>query len=147
MLTTHTKLGCDLQQQSRAKRTAVVTNAYQFDVSVRPYTLRKGDTLKSIAQKRGKQRCCRHPHPCPWCKHIPLPPPFAAPDTSQQRCACSMALLMDLDARSAVLTAIIPMALQQSLLLSSTVLFEVTTQPGLLVYCRTHCCIASHLFF
>jgi hypothetical protein len=56
ILAPHTKLGCDLQQQSRAKRTAVVTNAYQFDVSVRPYTLRKGDTLKSIAQKRGKQR-------------------------------------------------------------------------------------------
>lgn len=27
--------------------------AYRFDVSVRPYTLRKGDTLDSIAQKRG----------------------------------------------------------------------------------------------
>lgn len=27
--------------------------AYQFDVSVRPYTLRKGDALESIARKRG----------------------------------------------------------------------------------------------
>ncbi|KAF6263818.1 chitinase-related protein [Scenedesmus sp. NREL 46B-D3] len=42
-----------VQQQSRGRRTTVVTRAYQFDVSVRPYTLRKGDTLKSIAQKRG----------------------------------------------------------------------------------------------
>jgi hypothetical protein len=32
----------------------VVTQAYQFDVAVRPYTLRSGDTLKSIAQKRGQ---------------------------------------------------------------------------------------------
>ena len=28
--------------------------AYQFEVSVRPYTLRKGDTLPSIADKRGE---------------------------------------------------------------------------------------------
>eukprot|EP00882_Tetradesmus_deserticola_P001759 GHRQ01001889.1.p1 GENE.GHRQ01001889.1~~GHRQ01001889.1.p1 ORF type:complete len:214 (+),score=82.63 GHRQ01001889.1:584-1225(+) len=41
------------QQQSRGRRTALVTRAYQFDVSVRPYTLRKDDTLKTIAQKRG----------------------------------------------------------------------------------------------
>lgn len=49
----HSRSCVSVKQQSRAKRTAVVTNAYQFDVSVRPYTLRKGDTLKSIAQKRG----------------------------------------------------------------------------------------------
>eukprot|EP00775_Hariotina_reticulata_P004805 gene4804-5053_t len=34
-------------------RRSVAVFAYQFDVSVRPYTLRKGDTLASIAQKRG----------------------------------------------------------------------------------------------
>jgi LysM repeat protein len=39
--------------RSSSRRTAVVTQAYQFDVAVRPYTLRSGDTLKSIAQKRG----------------------------------------------------------------------------------------------
>jgi len=31
----------------------VAVFAYQFDVSVRPYTLRKGDTVSTIAQKRG----------------------------------------------------------------------------------------------
>lgn len=30
-----------------------VVKAYQFDVSVRPYTLRKGDTMQTIAEKRG----------------------------------------------------------------------------------------------
>lgn len=37
----------------RVSRSQVVTQAYQFDVSVRPYTLRKGDTVSTIAQKRG----------------------------------------------------------------------------------------------
>ncbi len=31
-------------------------SAGSFNVSVRPYTLRKGDTLDSIAKKRGKRR-------------------------------------------------------------------------------------------
>jgi LysM repeat protein len=31
----------------------LVVKAYQFDVSVRPYTARKGDTVKTIADKRG----------------------------------------------------------------------------------------------
>eukprot|EP00879_Flechtneria_rotunda_P001836 GHRR01002002.1.p1 GENE.GHRR01002002.1~~GHRR01002002.1.p1 ORF type:complete len:211 (+),score=42.98 GHRR01002002.1:138-770(+) len=42
-----------LQRPRVASRRTVVTYAYQFDVSVRPYTLRKGDTLSTIAQKRG----------------------------------------------------------------------------------------------
>lgn len=46
-------LSSKVQLQNRSRRTAVVTQAYQFDVAVRPYTLRSGDTLKSIAQKRG----------------------------------------------------------------------------------------------
>lgn len=49
----HARSCVAVKQQTRARRAAVVTSAYQFDVSVRPYTLRKGDTLKSIAQKRG----------------------------------------------------------------------------------------------
>lgn len=35
-------------------RRALTVFAYQFDVSVRPYTLRTGDTLESIAKKRGE---------------------------------------------------------------------------------------------
>lgn len=45
-----------VQPQARSRRTAVLTQAYQFDVAVRPYTLRSGDTLKSIAQKRGQSQ-------------------------------------------------------------------------------------------
>jgi len=51
-----------VQLQNRSRRTAVVTQAYQFDVAVRPYTLRSGDTLKSIAQKRGQ--CLQHQKQC-----------------------------------------------------------------------------------
>lgn len=46
-------LASKVQPPARSRRTAVLTQAYQFDVAVRPYTLRSGDTLKSIAQKRG----------------------------------------------------------------------------------------------
>jgi len=47
--------------------------AYQFDVSVRPYTLRKGDTLDSIAKKRGTLNelvpCTRSSY-CRVCKYL-----------------------------------------------------------------------------
>ncbi|KAF8059666.1 hypothetical protein HT031_005074 [Scenedesmus sp. PABB004] len=42
-----------MSRPARPARRAVVPRAYQFDVSVRPYTLRKDDTIKTIAQKRG----------------------------------------------------------------------------------------------
>jgi hypothetical protein len=32
--------------------------ARRFDVKLRPYTLRSGDTLQSIAKKRGAARLC-----------------------------------------------------------------------------------------
>jgi hypothetical protein len=43
-----------LQQQPRTARLAPPPRATAFEVSVRPYTLRKGDTLESIAKKRGE---------------------------------------------------------------------------------------------
>jgi hypothetical protein len=51
-----------LQPSPASRRRAVMALAYRFDVSVRPYTLRKGDTLDSIAQKRGarSQRAMCH---------------------------------------------------------------------------------------
>lgn len=65
----------------------MVTNAYQFDVSVRPYTLRKGDTLKSIAQKRGEQRCCFYAMVQAYAQHGWITCTFsAAYALSQQRC-------------------------------------------------------------
>eukprot|EP00877_Chromochloris_zofingiensis_P010630 jgi/Chrzof1/5820/Cz16g17030.t1 len=47
---TVTKRGRCNQGVSRAQ---VKVFAYQFDVTVRPYTLRQGDTLQTIASKRG----------------------------------------------------------------------------------------------
>lgn len=38
---------------TRSRRSAVKVLAYAFDVTVRPYTLRKGDTISSIVDKRG----------------------------------------------------------------------------------------------
>lgn len=45
--------GVSVRPSPASRRRAVMALAYRFDVSVRPYTLRKGDTLDSIAQKRG----------------------------------------------------------------------------------------------
>eukprot|EP00878_Enallax_costatus_P000647 GHUV01000753.1.p1 GENE.GHUV01000753.1~~GHUV01000753.1.p1 ORF type:complete len:214 (+),score=39.95 GHUV01000753.1:213-854(+) len=53
LLSGRTSLLTQKVQPRVARRRTVVVQAYQFDVSVRPYTARKGDTVKTIAQKRG----------------------------------------------------------------------------------------------
>jgi len=68
----------------QCSRRSVRVSAAAFDVSVRPYTLRKGDSLQSIAKKRGKslrarRRRCGQVQPVePRARGWPPAPPSAS---------------------------------------------------------------------